>query len=51
MRGIFLDFLAQLVYHDAEVLGLLGVIGSPDNLQQPLMGKQIVWGQIGRAHV
>lgn len=28
MRGIFLNFLARLVYHDAEILRLLGVIGS-----------------------
>jgi hypothetical protein len=41
MRGIFLNFLAQLVYHDAEILRLLGVIGSPDNLQQSLMSKRL----------
>jgi len=40
MRGIFLNFLAQLVYHDAEILRLLGVIGSPDNLQQSPMGER-----------
>src|SRR5258708_9630816 len=41
MRGIFLNFLAQLVYHDAEILRLLGVIGSQDNLQQSLMSKRL----------
>jgi hypothetical protein len=41
MRGIFLNFLAQLVYHDAEILRLLGVIGSPDNLQQSPMGERL----------
>jgi hypothetical protein len=36
-----LDFLVQLVYYDAKVLCLLGVIGSPDNLQQSLMGERL----------
>src|ERR1700724_824586 len=41
MRGIFLDFLAQLIYHHTEVFCFLGVIRSPDGLQQPLMGKRL----------
>lgn len=41
IRGIFLNFLAQLVYHDAEILRLLGVVGSPDNLQQSPMGERL----------
>jgi hypothetical protein len=43
MRGIFLNFLAQLVYHDAEILRLPCVVGSQDNLQQSPMGCQ--WWQ------
>jgi len=40
-RGIFLNFLAQLVYHHAKILRLLCVIGSPDNLQQSPMGQRL----------
>ncbi len=32
MRWVLLNFLAQLVYHYAKVLRLLGVIRSPNNL-------------------
>jgi hypothetical protein len=29
---VLLDFLAQLIYHHAKILGFLSAIGSPDSL-------------------
>src|SRR6478752_7395309 len=41
MGGISLDFFAQLVYYHAKVFRFLGVVRTPDSLQQPLMRKRL----------
>src|SRR5579885_503549 len=41
MSRVHLDFLAQLVDHDAEILVFLSVVGTPDGLQRAAMSDRL----------